>query len=105
MATQVAPAQTETPVTAEELLAMGDVGPSELVEGRIVRISPTGFEHGDYEGNFYEHLKAFVRERKLVVSPVDFDGCHAEARSAEASRPETLRGFAAQGDIHQFQID
>ena len=52
-------------MTGEDLLAMGDIGPSELVEGRIVKMSPTGFEHGDYEGNFYEYLKAFVKGRKL----------------------------------------
>lgn len=57
--------QTDTLVTGEELLAMGDIGPSELVAGRIVRMSPTGFDHGTYEGNFYEHLKSFLRGRTL----------------------------------------
>ena len=65
MTTQVAPAHTEKLVTGEELLARGDIGPSELIEGRIVMMSPTGFEHGDYELNFGETLKAFVRRNKL----------------------------------------
>lgn len=65
MAAELAPATTETLVTGEEMLGMGDLGPCELVEGRIVSMSPTGFEHGDYEGNLYERLKAFVRQHKL----------------------------------------
>jgi Uma2 family endonuclease len=65
MAVQVGPAQTETLVTGEDLLAMGDIGPSELVEGRIVRMSPTGGKHAIYELNFAEQLKAFVKQHKL----------------------------------------
>lgn len=56
---------TEILVTGEELLAMGDIGPSELIEGRIVPMSPTADEHGGYESNFDEYLKAFVRKHKL----------------------------------------
>ncbi|MGQ0604166.1 MAG: hypothetical protein ACT4QE_20990 [Anaerolineales bacterium] len=33
-------------ITGDELLAMGDVGPCELIEGRIVTMSPTGDPHG-----------------------------------------------------------
>ncbi len=65
MAAQVAPPQTETRVTGEELLAMGDIGPSELVEGRIVTMSPTGGKHAVYESNFDEYLKACVRRQRL----------------------------------------
>ena len=65
MAVQVGPAQTETLVTGEDLLAMGDIGPSELVEGRIVRMSPTGGKHAIYELNFAEQLKAFVKQYRL----------------------------------------
>jgi len=65
MAIEVAHPQTEALVTGDELLAMGDVGPCELIEGRIVRMSPTGFEHGNYESNFCEHLKAHVRRHRL----------------------------------------
>lgn len=32
--------------TAEELLAAGDIGPCELVQGQLVLMSPAGFEHG-----------------------------------------------------------
>ena len=33
-------------ITGEELLAMGDIGPCELIDGRIVSMTPTGSEHG-----------------------------------------------------------
>jgi len=39
MAVKAIPPRIETPVTGEELLAMGDIGPCELVEGRIVPMS------------------------------------------------------------------
>lgn len=64
MAIQLAPTPTETLVTGEELLAMGNIGPSELIEGRIALMSPTGDEHAGYESNFDEHLKAYVRRTK-----------------------------------------
>lgn len=53
------------PVTGEELYRRGDLGRTELVKGEIVHISPTGFVHGGYEGNFYAELRAFVRQHKL----------------------------------------
>ncbi len=53
------------PVTGEELYKMGDLGRTELVRGEIVRMSPTGYPHADYEGNFYAALRDFVRRRKL----------------------------------------
>ncbi|MGH2522008.1 MAG: Uma2 family endonuclease [Anaerolineales bacterium] len=65
MAVETAHPEVETLVTGDELFAMGDIGPCELVEGRIVMMSPTGFEHGSYESNFDEHLKTFVKRHKL----------------------------------------
>ncbi|MCS6910446.1 MAG: hypothetical protein NZM11_07740 [Anaerolineales bacterium] len=44
-----APTQTETLLTGEDLLALGDIGPCELVEGRLVKMSPTRLVHGKYE--------------------------------------------------------
>ena len=63
--TSVAPPKEKTRVTGEELLAMGDIGPCELVEGEIVKMSPTGEKHGIVEVNLSGELRAFVRERKL----------------------------------------
>jgi Uma2 family endonuclease len=36
-------------ITGEELLRMPDLGPCELVDGRIVPMTPTKFRHGDVE--------------------------------------------------------
>ena len=65
--------ETEALVTGDKLWAMGNIGPCELVEGKIVFMSPTGFPHGNYEGNFYEQLKAYARQKKsgkVVVGEV-----------------------------------
>ena len=64
MATPIA-VEMDTLVTGEEALAMGDIGPYELVEGRIVPMSPAADEHAGYESNFDEYIKAFVRQHKL----------------------------------------
>lgn len=81
-----APPKIETIVTGEDLLGMGDLGPSELVEGRIVPMSPTGVPHAGYEGNFFEHLKAFVRPRKLGKVLVGEVGIYTHRN------PDTVRG-------------
>ena len=52
-------------ITGEELQAMGDIGPCELIDGRIVMMDATGSEHGEIEGNFYEAIKNFARPHNL----------------------------------------
>ena len=52
-------------ITGEELLAMGDIGPCELIDGRIVRMNPTGRSHAFVESNLSSALTLFVRQRKL----------------------------------------
>jgi Uma2 family endonuclease len=54
-----------TVLTGEELAQVGNIGRSELVKGEIVYMSPTGYSHADYEGNFYAALRAHVRKNKL----------------------------------------
>jgi len=44
---------------------MGDVGPCELLDGRIVPLSPTSGEHGRLEFNLAFELGKFVREEGL----------------------------------------
>lgn len=62
----VAAALLETKlITGEELLAMGDIGPCELIDGRIVPMSPTGDEHGILEFELGWHLRSFVAGREL----------------------------------------
>ena len=86
MAIQAAVATTERLVTGAELLAMGNVGRCELVEGRIVMLSPTGSRHGSVELNFGEALRAFVRPRGLGLVKVGDVGIYTHRN------PDTVRG-------------
>ena len=52
-------------LTGEELAVMRDVGPCELVNGRIVPMTPTGDEHGAIEANIAAELRAYVRDGNL----------------------------------------
>ena len=58
-------ATAEKLVTGEDLFAMGDIGPCELIDGRIVPMSPTGVEHGAIEALLAGQLRAFARQRKV----------------------------------------
>jgi Uma2 family endonuclease len=63
---QTVTAQTATPViTGEELLAMGDIGPCELIDGRIVPMSPTGGRHGIVGSRLGSALSFFVQQHDL----------------------------------------
>lgn len=64
MAVELPATKTETLVTGEGLLAMGNIGPCELIEGRIVYMSPTGFPHGRYEIKFGLHLENYALKTK-----------------------------------------
>jgi Uma2 family endonuclease len=64
MSTLTVPPETKL-VTGEELLAMGDIGPCELIDGRVIHMSPTGGEHGALELALGSELRAFVQPRKL----------------------------------------
>jgi Uma2 family endonuclease len=52
-------------ITGEELLAMGDIGPCELIDGRIVRMNPIGRSHAFVATNLSMALNQFVRQHKL----------------------------------------
>ncbi len=57
--------QTETTtrlVTGAELLAMGDIGPCELIDGEIVRLSPAGGVHGYLEARLTFFLYGFNQD-------------------------------------------
>ena len=58
------PAHTRQ-MTGEELLAMGDIGPCELIDGEIVPMSSTGGLHGWIESTLDRTLGVFVDERDL----------------------------------------
>lgn len=57
-------AETEL-LTGEKLLALGDIGPCELIDGRIVPMTPTGGTHGVVELNLGSELRGFVRLHQL----------------------------------------
>lgn len=52
-------------LSGEDLLALGDVGPCELIDGRIVPMSPTGGEHALLEMRLARALGNFVEARRL----------------------------------------
>ena len=52
-------------ITGEELLAMGDIGPCELIDGRVVRMNPIGRSHAYVAANLSMTLNQFVRQHKL----------------------------------------
>ena len=59
------PMQTKTGlITGSDLLAMSDIGPCELIDGVIVRMSPTGGIHGFLESKLARRLGAFVEDTK-----------------------------------------
>jgi len=64
MAVEAAAQQTGL-ITGEELARMSNLGRYELIDGRIVPMSPTGDAHGGYEGNFYFALRMFVDAHQL----------------------------------------
>jgi len=57
-------------LTGEELLELGDIGPTELIEGEVISMSPTQAEHGMLEALLTATLYAFVASHRLgwVVS-------------------------------------
>ena len=54
-------------VTGEELAKLGDIGPRDLVEGRIVHMHPTGPDHGCYEEDFALELRKLVDEHLSLI--------------------------------------
>jgi Uma2 family endonuclease len=81
---------TETElITGEELSRMADVGPCELVEGRIVYMSPTGDEHGGVEILIGSVLLAFAQSHNLGKVRVGEVGIYV------GRNPDTVRGADA----------
>ena len=56
---------TTRPATAADLHAMGSDAPFELIQGELVRVSPSSFKSNLVLGNMHFELKRFVRPRKL----------------------------------------
>ena len=79
-------ASTERLITGEELARMPEIGRSELVEGRIVRMSPTGFRHGGVELKMAAVLNAFVDPLRIGRVLVGEVGIYTRRN------PDTVRG-------------
>jgi Uma2 family endonuclease len=73
-------------ITGEELAGMGEIGPSELIEGEIVPMSPTGDEHAGIEVNISTALQQFVRSNKLGKVRAGEVGIYTRRN------PDTVRG-------------
>lgn len=42
-------------------------GNYEVIDGEVVELAPTGFEHGEYEGELYLLLKKFLKNKGYVA--------------------------------------
>ncbi len=73
-------------ITGDDLLAMGDIGPCELIDGRIIHMTPTGGEHGAIEFNLGSELRSFVRQHNLGWVMGGEIGIYIRRR------PDTVRG-------------
>ena len=76
-------------ITGEELLAMGDIGPCELIDGRIVRMNPTGRSHTHVAANlqlaFYISLSDKHKLGEVLVGEIGIF-IHAVNRTGFAPR-------------------
>lgn len=82
-------------ITGEELYAMGDIGRTELVKGRIIPLMPTGHRRGYFEVLIAALLYNFVRLHKLgrVVG--------GEVGIYTGRNPDTVRAADAAFISHQ----
>ena len=76
----------ETLITGEALFAMGDIGRCELIEGRIVKMSPTGTEHGKLELRLGHILADFIDETNSGEVLSGETGIYIK------QNPDTIRG-------------
>jgi Uma2 family endonuclease len=58
-------ATVEKTMTADEYLALGDIGPSELIQGELIRMAPSGYDHGWIACNIAGEIRNFVKAHKL----------------------------------------
>ena len=54
-------------ITGEELLAMGDIGRCELIYGEVVKMSPSGSQHGQITGRLAGILDVWNNQHKRGV--------------------------------------
>src|SRR5258708_7666987 len=76
------------PITADELLAMGDIGCCELIYGELVMISLAGAVHGVVVSRFGGYLDAFVESNDLGVVFAAGTGFRIEAEPDLVRTPD-----------------
>lgn len=74
-------------ITGEEFALIPNKDRCELVEGRIVKMSPTGDDHGGYESNFALAIGNFVRAHNLGKMRVGESGVYTRRD------PDSVRGM------------
>ncbi len=79
--------QIDTLITGEEFFAMGDLGCTELVEGRIVQHMPTGRPHSRIEAVIAMFLGMWNRQSKRGEVHVGETGVFT------SRNPDTVRGM------------
>jgi Uma2 family endonuclease len=52
-------------LTGDEVFAMGDIGRSELINGRLIVMSPASYSHGIVENNFGAKLGNFAKHQQF----------------------------------------
>jgi Uma2 family endonuclease len=73
-------------LTGEDLFVMGDLGRTELIAGRLIRMPPTGYAHGRIESKFDRILRQFVEQHQLGQVFVGEVGIYTRRN------PDTVRG-------------
>jgi len=86
MTTAQDPGNRDTLITGDELARMPDHDLTELIDGRIVSLSPTNSEHGRIEANVSRALGNFVSAQKLGIVLVGEVGIFTR------SNPDRVRG-------------
>ncbi|MGH2545162.1 MAG: Uma2 family endonuclease [Ardenticatenaceae bacterium] len=74
-------------ITGEELWQMGDIGPCELIDGRIVANSPTGGRHAQIEQRLGRFLATFVEGQGIGFVLVGEVGIYTRRN------PDRVRGL------------
>ena len=75
----------ETLITAEQLIQMPAVEHCELIRGELIKMSPTGLEHGRVANRISVRLGLYVEERQLGIVTT------AEAGFQISHNPDTVR--------------
>lgn len=78
-------ATVEKTMSADEYLALGDIGPSALIQGELILMSPSGYNHGCIASYIDWALRNFLRTNKLGRAST------AEAGFLISRNPDTVR--------------